>query len=890
MSISPCPNCGTELEFEPRFVGKQIRCSYCNEIFTAPEPKLGEPDDNSTVIAVLAGVGALHVAAFLGLALWQGFGIALFWLIAALATEVSIWKWKSILRFIETIVHSIQKSNDELDELVVAVSDVKPQDQITSPPTNRTKSPRNRQTARSGRADDELVEVIPDNSRRSETPLPRPRSRPEKPQTLGRNSWLDSISKKGSQSRPNPNNLKSGCNFLGIGTEVNFGRGVIRDPLIYVSDIAKHGEFDASLVDTTLIVARAGSLVRGSLPYWPSYYDCTPAQRSVYLDWLATGKSDPSVELGFVFIYFYGLERRVLVDQADRIVVAKEVMRLLPIYGYSNSFRRYACGLLWLSLLLASKSEVISDALLNEAIRATPRWNDELVERYLTILFNAQKPLPADAAFHVCENDGRSASSVIVRRHREEFRSLFDTRYREKYGEGITLNASKREKRVAYQPASSSLMRGYGASDHVELPRMPDVLAISSQFRVLIEIWNESIDHLKAFSRAAKNAGGEVTSEAYEALPPELRQGDHPEMDAWMQAWEEHVDEEYRPLVPVGVLAKVKGIPERERLTKAQCLKILQTADTMGLALEPDTRMTGTNYRWDEKVILFFRENDTSDTAKYMAASALLRLGATIAEADGTVDDVELQFISSHLEGQFNLSEFDSKRLECLQYLLLHSQAGDNKIGKTLAKRLSREHRLVVGEYLVGIAAADEVITNDEVKALRKAYRLLELDTKDLDDLIAKHEASKATTATQPVSSDNELRLDHNEISRILSETRAVAGILEEAMSEVDEDEDQYPVPEPAPETRDESPAVEASVNSSEVIDIDARYRPFLIAALAKDEWQEGDLRQLASSHNLMLAGAIEAINEWSTDRFGDWIIEEGDPIQIRQDLLEEIN
>lgn len=84
-----------------------------------------------------------------------------------------------------------------------------------------------------------------------------------------------------------------------------------------------------------------------SLPCWPNYYDCSAIQRGDYLTWLQTGRRDSDVELGFVFIYFYGLERRVLIDRADYVPIANEVMRLLVVYGKSNSFRRYGTSLLW---------------------------------------------------------------------------------------------------------------------------------------------------------------------------------------------------------------------------------------------------------------------------------------------------------------------------------------------------------------------------------------------------------------------------------------------------------------------------------------------------------------------------------------------------------------
>jgi hypothetical protein len=40
----------------------------------------------------------------------------------------------------------------------------------------------------------------------------------------------------------------------------------------------------------------------------------SPGCRGAYLDWLASDRSDASCPVGYVFIYFYGLERRVLAD------------------------------------------------------------------------------------------------------------------------------------------------------------------------------------------------------------------------------------------------------------------------------------------------------------------------------------------------------------------------------------------------------------------------------------------------------------------------------------------------------------------------------------------------------------------------------------------------
>ena len=80
------------------------------------------------------------------------------------------------------------------------------------------------------------------------------------------------------------------------------------------------------------------------MPYWPSYSGIGPQARATYLDWLASGRSDTRYGVGYVFLYFYGLERRFFVDKPDedekRLLIA-EVERLLRIYGDNRSVKGY---------------------------------------------------------------------------------------------------------------------------------------------------------------------------------------------------------------------------------------------------------------------------------------------------------------------------------------------------------------------------------------------------------------------------------------------------------------------------------------------------------------------------------------------------------------------
>ena len=197
-------------------------------------------------------------------------------------------------------------------------------------------------------------------------------------------------------------------------------------PMVYATALPQFGTFDASLIDGTLPVARPHPETTEPLPYWPSYHDASPQQRSRYLDWLADGRSDPQIEIGYLFIYFYGLERRTIVDDADHAAIVEEVLRLRGIYRASRSFQRYATALLWLILSLTRTRRLLSEDLVAKVLTTTERWDEEFLNNYLAYLYATGLNLKADMAFVVAQHDHRTPTSVIVRRHEQRFRELFD--------------------------------------------------------------------------------------------------------------------------------------------------------------------------------------------------------------------------------------------------------------------------------------------------------------------------------------------------------------------------------------------------------------------------------------------------------------------------------
>lgn len=729
-----------------------------------------------------------------------------------------------------------------------------------------------------------------------------------------------------SSSSQDDHRAKPTIEFLGQGKSLRLHHGVIHSPLVYVAqgsvprvfvtdrarawlafyDVndAASSDVDASLIELQLPVAWE-SRPKFDLPYWPTYRGADPSQRAYYLNWLLSGKNDPNVPLGYVFIYFYGLERRVLEDRQDHRAIAEEVLRLMGIYCGSRSFQRYASSFLWLTIVLGLERGQIPAEFIEQAATATAHWSEENLALWLSCCLALQMPLSARGALRIAQHDPRTPRSVIIKRHPEMFERLFEKRYADRFGSGLLPRAAKRNRKLTYIAASGSLARYRTGNSWLATKQISNALGLSSQFEPLIETWNSVIDDLRQYDRAhQKSDGRELTGEMYEALPADLRTEDHPDIDRWYAVMAQNITEDGWTLIPISQLAELKGIDRRSRLTKTQCSQILGTIDAMGMAAEPDARLSNQNYGWDDVVSVFPREDDHADDfGSYQAAATLLRLGLTIAMADGHVDDVELARLSKHLESQFNLTEAQSIRLEHLRYILRRFEFDAASVYRSLKRSLTEPQRRTVGEFLVAIAAADQEVTPAERQALVRAYSALGLRSSELDKLVppasvaaADQPLSETSLETSAIGSES-VFLDADRINQIMAETEQVSTFLRQAL-QADEDFEERSVAStnadgptvltaPADCVDAKTSGPDAPSLATVSAGLASRYEPFLTTVLAQEQWSRAELDGIARQQGVMLNGALEAINEWSLEQFGDLLLQEdGGNISVQTSLM----
>jgi uncharacterized tellurite resistance protein B-like protein len=273
-----------------------------------------------------------------------------------------------------------------------------------------------------------------------------------------------------------------------------------------------------------------------------------------------------------------------------------------------------------------------------------------------------------------------------------------------------------------------------------------------------------------------------------------------------------------------------------------------------------------------------------------------LELGLSVAVSDNDVDEREIEAIESHIEAELDLTPDLAKRLSALRHLMVAKGPKLSTVPQSFLAALSKNQRKAIGSYLVSVAAADQVVTNKEKNVLRAAFQKLSLPLDLLAELLAPYESIKAEQQSA-TNADDQLNveapvLDFDRIRRIREETRHVQDLLHDVITNPFDGSDESLVVQnvdASEEPIEELVSVEAVITkdqTSQLVDqcldsrfstVPSRYQSFCLKLAAQNRWDMREAQELARSEGLMFSAALETINEWSTDAFGDWLIEEAD-------------
>jgi tellurite resistance protein len=678
--------------------------------------------------------------------------------------------------------------------------------------------------------------------------------------------------------------------WLKPGEAVEIGGFKIADGMLYVGgnlQVAGGGRNENCLIDPTLPVSRNTSDPSAStMPYWPAYSSIQPQARHSYLQWLAGGRSDPAVGIGYVFLFFYGLERRLFLDKGhdEGGFILDEVRRLVSIYGANHSFASYSAKLL--------EAATLSNETPRPDLSSASHNSYEIpldVRRYLGARLAANEPLQSgDALLWLLALPDTSLRTPATRCF-AEFKSIWNLRFNERQPKGLRIATPKTRLKARYRAASATF--------DVELPvgDLPDISAISAPIAGLRDLADACTEELNGYSRLlGRQPAARGSVEAASLLPPALWNA---EFGGKLQAIQEALEAKLKGnnIITMSV-SDICGLldlarPIGDKLPPETFRQAGGILDRLDIAFEPDRRYGAVGPGLDSTVVMYRSPAGgrvDSEKPDYVLARTLVEVTTLAVVADNDVDVAEFESIQSDLRAIPSLSDAEQRRLLAYAVALLKDPPKQQSAFNRLAKLGERERARVV-ESAIAAVLADGRVTPTEVKFLERLYKALGLAQDDI--YRALHRGSVKFDDVVVVSSEQRspgvrispalpepgaaIVIDESRLARVRSETAAVSALLAGIFR------DESPRPD---STQTEVPSAPSVLSG-----LDPPHASLLSSILASGGVPRDAFEDIAKKLRLLPDGAYELINEWGFETFDEPVLEGGEMIHVCEHLKAQI-
>ncbi|MEQ1715656.1 MAG: TerB N-terminal domain-containing protein [Hyphomicrobium sp.] len=688
----------------------------------------------------------------------------------------------------------------------------------------------------------------------------------------------------------------------------------------------------AHLIDPNLPIQASHADVGGStMSYWPHYSDLTPSARLANLQWHATGRRDARYGIGYIFLFFYGLEQRLFVDKsrADHDAIVREVSELMDVYGDNQSFRNYATTFLKAALLEAGHLPPLPTLSALQVSYGLPTdFRVALAQRL------NEGPLSAEwlLAWYLAHPE-KSLRTPATRCF-AEFKALFVARFNAEYPKGLNVRKSSRKLSVEYRSASGAFTTNL--SDR--FPGLTDPDAIAAPLKIAADLAGSCAEALDAYSRQiGRNPNSAGSLAAQILLPVELRtsMATNPDFQA-LKATFATLLERSIAQVPLSKLLSLTAISSNSdaRISSATASRLAEALALLDIGMEPDNRYGGKLPVTSGLVTIFKSPNGAAIEAvrpEYTAARVLVEVAVLAAGIEGNDVRAGLRAILDEVDRLPSISSVERLRLSA--YVLhLNWVRTDKMSGWQRLASLPIAERERIAHVALCALTADGRIEGPEIKFAERLYGALGIPLQRLYNDIHRQTGDEPQTVRpaethtggtpiptrpqkkpdivlqpSPPPPPSDVSTTVGEIlgspkkvgpkapakvtngastpplivnSEVLKRTRqdtADVRIILDGVYRADDLND------------DTTPGVPAAPSSmpQRYPGLDRGHEALLDLMLN----QQGTMQRAAfdvevKKLKLFTDGALDKINDWSFDHFGDSLIEDGDPLTIPPHLL----
>lgn len=694
-----------------------------------------------------------------------------------------------------------------------------------------------------------------------------------------------------------PNSATSGMTWVGSGQSISVQGFTIHNPLTYWSNNTYP---EASCIAAALKVEKPENTSSTSLPYWPQYSGLTPKQRGKYLSWLSRGRNDDLDEIGYAFIFFYGLERRAILEKQDCDTILPEVRRLLTRYPLSSSFNFYLNQ--FMAYTVGSRLGVMNDSEIKKLFPSFDNLDEYLTKVILSWHWSHNLAVHWELCYSLSKTSAGFTRTNIVKKSPVLLKQLFRKKFLLHFPKGIPFASTYDKFQLNYRHASPTLMRNAGYSkgaNRIEPLILPIPSLNSQPYGLLKKIWDDCIEDLKPVVNRLNKTEGKITREVYSVLPDALKDEiSHPEQELWGNFISARQPVDGSIILQVSDIANQIGIEKREILTATQSKELTSTVKDFGWVLVPDQMMSGTSYRWNDAVaIVPIGNKEKAVSENFQSAALIFEIAHGIAASDKDVSEAEENFLKTFISDQFSLNVFEIECLKGIQKVLEIQPPSLSKIGKRLSKHLVPEQKIALANFLGEIVVLDNKFVKEEQKAIKTVFKALEIDPVVSDELIKKFlvgnipdepvtvlksgKTRKGEAIPPPVIKP-EFSINREKLKQTMEDTRAVQDILASVFEQEEEEieiniELEVKITETTVKTYTRPSEFDLPFPSETIPSLDTKYLSMLHDIMKSDEMSQDDFTGLARKHHLMPRAAFDDINTWADEELGDFLLEESE-------------
>ncbi len=600
------------------------------------------------------------------------------------------------------------------------------------------------------------------------------------------------------------------------------------------------------------------------LSYWPNYNQINKTQQGFYIKWLSEGK--PFIEeLGYAYIYYYGLEYRALVEKQDLKDVLFEVIDLVGKFDRL----RYGYDLIaYLTLKINNFSEAETNKLLiffknnkqfyiyNTAYRTIIK-NLTPIEQYSVDFDSSQ-----------LNNDKYYA----VRGKKYELLEYYFNKVKE------TLDKTEMytTKRQTYYYRMA--MGFYGINNLIEY----DAIVPSAKLK---RLWNHARKTIRyEIKQTVKNFDGsnesltEIEKLAY--LPAKLRNNINYSFN--------NFDFGEKTITNIKTIANKLGFKIQDKATLRQSTLITEACEALGYEIEPNVNVDKKPYKKDTMVSIYRNQYPKKlSQFDYQIASLFTDIGYQIALVDNELLQIEIAHIEYYIKKEFSLSASERYRLQMRGELLVHTkEINTSETIKKLIKMLDDSGKETIAKYIISVAIADGIVKDSELKILQKIFKQLDFSEDYLNSILSdlinsaddvviveKGTSTKKKGSKIPANIELdeklELKLDTEKLEKIKINTSEIHNVLQEIFAE-----EQAEILKSEPIEAD-------NLEDDDKTDIENGLQNIVNIIIEKENWTRNELLNVIQNKGMMLSSAIDEINEWSNEEFGDFLVEEDDDVYL---------